>query len=81
MAFDSSNTSVSSGQLTFDSSELRIQTETSLIIPGYETDSDETAHLCCSECGERVVNVPDRRGAICGCETIPERWELEDLDP
>lgn len=58
--------------------------ETFLKVHGYDTESEEKAHLCCSECGERIELVSGglggTRGGVCGCAETPKEWRAETID-
>lgn len=55
----------------------------SLVVQRFDTGSDKTAKLCCSECGEQL-KISGNGYAIddvsCGCEDTPKRWEAETAD-
>lgn len=59
--------------------------DASFALSAYDTDSEETARLCCSECGERIEllasGTPFKvfRGGVCGCAEPPKKWVAEQL--
>lgn len=62
---------------------LRINTESwQFTLDGYDTDSEDSAHVCCSECGESIEFVTRNgllQGGVCGCRETPGEWRADEL--
>lgn len=87
IGYDTGNTSVPTPTFSGDEASETLPTRTvswntdtthRLILRAYDTNSDATGRLACSECGEAIEMV-NRRG-VCGCREPPAEWIAPTLE-
>ena len=66
--------------------------EPPLALYGYDTERENEADLCCSECGEVIeavitqqelemlqASIPQIEGFVCGCSETPKTWAVRSI--